>query len=442
MAQQIVPVLPLDSEPDFNQVGIANIFKASFSRHQKNKFLLPGFFISPHKRKCMKQLSSIYSAVGCSVCSALLACLISAPVFAADETVVKIGHAGATSGTIAHLGKDTENGARMAIEELNAKGTMINGKKVKFVLVPEDDGADPKQGATVAQKLVDAKVNAVVGHLTSGASIPAAKIYNMAGIPEIAPSVTSINYTSMGYKTAFRVVASDAFIGTTLGTYAIKNLNAKTIAVIDDRSSYGQGLADQFIKGVKAANPGVKMAQRQFTNDKATDFNAILTAIKASKPDVIFYGGYDAVAGPMLRQMKALGINAKLMGGDGICSEQIIKLAGTALNNGQVYCAVAGGLQESEKHAMDQFKQSFKKRFGADVQLYAPNAYDAVMTFADAMQQAKSSDPEVYLPYLRNINHKGVTGDIAFDGKGDLKNGALTLHSYKNGKRTTVSVIK
>lgn len=232
------------------------------------------------------------------------------------QEVVKIGHVGPTSGAIAHLGKDNENGARMAIDELNAKGVSIGGKKVKFELLAEDDGGDPKQGTAAAQKLVDSKVNGVVGHLNSGTSIPASKIYSDAGIPQISPSATNPKYTRQGFKTTFRVVADDVHLGGTLGRYAAKDLKGKSIAVIDDRTAYGQGVADEFEKGVKGA--GGKTVAREFTNDKATDFTAILTNLKAKKPDIIFFGGMDAVAGPMIRQMKQLGIKAKFMGGDGI----------------------------------------------------------------------------------------------------------------------------
>ncbi len=369
-------------------------------------------------------------------------CMLAAPLYAADDLIVRIGHAGPISGPSAHLGKDNENGAKMAIEELNAKGTMIGGKKVKFELLSEDDASDPKQGAAVAEKLVDAKVNGVVGHLNSSTSIASAKIYSVAGIPQISPATTSPVYTSMGFKTTFRVVANDGQLGGTLGRYAVQNLNAKTIAVIDDRTAYGQGVADEFIKGVKAKNPSIKFAQRQYTNDKATDFNAILTSIKASKPDVIFYGGMDSVAGPMLRQMKALEIHAKFMGGDGICTTKLPELAGDGLGDHLVYCAEAGGVVAAQKKASDDFRAAYKKRFGMDVVLYAPYDYDAVMTLADAMQQAKSSDPAVYLPFLQKINHKGVTGDIAFDKKGDIKDGTLTLFSFQAGKKEELEVIK
>ncbi|GIZ52023.1 branched-chain amino acid ABC transporter substrate-binding protein [Noviherbaspirillum aridicola] len=358
----------------------------------------------------------------------------------AQELVVKIGHVGPISGAIAHLGKDNENGARMAIDELNAKGVTIGGKKAKFELLAEDDGADPKQGTSAAQKLVDAKVNGVIGHLNSGTTIPASKIYHDAGIPQISPSATNPKYTQQGFKSAFRVVANDGQLGGTLGRYAADQLKAKKVAVIDDRTAYGQGVAEEFVKGAKAK--GVQVVAQQYTNDKATDFNAILTAIKAKQPEVVFFGGMDAVAGPMLRQMKALGINAKFMGGDGICTEALAKLAGDALGDNQVVCAEAGGVEEAQKKGMEDFRAAFKKKFNADVQIYAPYVYDAVMVMAAAMQKAGSAEPAKYLPELAKINHQGVTGKIAFDNKGDIKEGTLTLYTYKGGKREQLAVVK
>jgi branched-chain amino acid transport system substrate-binding protein len=358
----------------------------------------------------------------------------------AQSQVVKIGHVGPISGGIAHLGKDNENGARMAVDELNAKGVTIGGKKVKFELLAEDDGGDPKQGTTAAQKLVDAKVNGVVGHLNSGTTIPASKIYSDAGIPQISPSATNPKYTQQGFKTAFRVVANDSQLGSALGRYAAEQLKSKKIAVIDDRTAYGQGLAQEFIKSAKAK--GVDIVAQQYTTDKATDFNAILTAIKAKKPDAVFFGGTDAVAGPMLRQMKALGITAKFIGGDGICSEALPKLAGDALSDGQVVCAEAGGVEEKQKKGMEDFRAAFKKKFNADVQIYSPYTYDAVMVMVEAMKKANSAEPAKYLPELAKIKYKGVTGDIEFDAKGDMKHGTLTLYSYKGGKRDQLAVVR
>ena len=362
----------------------------------------------------------------------------------AQDMVVKIGHVAPTSGAIAHLGKDNENGARMAIEELNAKGVMIGGKKAKFELLAEDDAGDPKQGTAAAQKLVDAKVNGVIGHLNSGTSIPASKIYSDAGIPQISPSATNPKFTRNGYKTTFRVVADDVHLGGTLGKYAVKELKGKSIAVIDDRTAYGQGVADEFEKGVKGS--GGKTVAREFTSDKATDFTAILTSIKAKKPDVVFFGGMDAVAGPMLRQMKQLGISAKFMGGDGICSGELPKLAAGTMADGQVICAEAGGIDDKDAKAMaamTDFRAKFKQKFNADVQIYSPYVYDALNLMVAAMVKAGSADPAKYLPVLaKTESYKGVTGMISFDNKGDIKNGALTLHSYKGDKQTNIGVVR
>ena len=354
--------------------------------------------------------------------------------------MIKIGHVGPTSGAIAHLGKDNENGAKMAIEELNAAGLTINGAPATFELLAEDDAGDPKQGTAAAQKLVDAKVAGVIGHLNSGTTIPASQIYNDAGIPQISPSATNPKYTRQGYAGVFRMVADDVHLGGTLGKYAVESLKAMNVAVIDDRTAYGQGVADEFEKGVAAA--GGTVVGREFTNDKATDFNAILTTLKAKKPDVVFFGGMDAVAGPMLKQMKALGINAKFMGGDGICSASLPKLAGDGMADDQVYCAEAGGVEGEEKVGMDKFRADFKAKYGEEVQVYAPYVYDAVKVMVNAMVAANSSDPVKYLPELKNTNYKGVTGNIAFDEKGDIKNGALTLMTYKGGERTTLAVIR
>ncbi|WP_286758126.1 branched-chain amino acid ABC transporter substrate-binding protein, partial [Ralstonia sp. RL] len=323
-----------------------------------------------------------------------------------------------------------------------AKGVTIGGKKVKFELLAEDDGADPKQATAAAQKLVDAKVNGVVGHLNSGTTIPASKIYYDAGIPQISPSATNPKYTQQGFNTAFRVVANDGQLGGTLGRYAVQINKAKRIAVVDDRTAYGQGVAEEFIKGVKSKGTSAEIVAQQYTNDKATDFNAILTAIKAKNPDTVFFGGMDAVAGPMLRQMKALGINAKFMGGDGICSEALAKLAGDAMADGQVVCAEAGGVEEAQKKGMEEFRAAYKKKFGTDVQIYAPYVYDAVMVMVEAMKKAGSAEPAKYLPELHKISYKGVTGNIAFDPKGDIKDGTLTLYTYKGGKRVQLAVTK
>ena len=358
----------------------------------------------------------------------------------ADALIVKIGHVGPTSGPIAHLGKDNEFGAKMAIEDLNSRNLKIGDKVAKFELLAEDDAGDPKQGTAVAQKLVDAKVNGIVGHLNSGTTIPASKLYSDAGIPQISPSATNPKYTRQGFKTTFRVVADDTQLGGTLGKYAVETLKGKNIAVIDDRTAYGQGVAEEFEKSVKAA--GGTIVGHEFTTDKSTDFNAILTKLKGTKPDVLFFGGMDAVAGPMLKQVKQLGMTVKFMGGDGLCTGELAKLAGDAIGEDMVVCAEAGGVDGDFKAPLEKFKADFKAKNGVEVQIYAPYVYDAVEILADAMVRAGSADPEKYLPEVGKTNYKGVTGPIAFDEKGDIKNGALTLYTYKAGKREQIAVVR
>ncbi|NYE60308.1 branched-chain amino acid transport system substrate-binding protein [Duganella sp. 1224] len=381
-----------------------------------------------------------------TICRALALAFIgvAGAATAQAEDIIKIGHVAATSGPVAHLGKDTENGARMAVDELNAKGVVIAGKKYKIALLAEDDAGDPKQATTVAQKLVDAKVQGVVGHQTSGTTIPASRIYYGAGIPQITPSASSPQYTHQRYNTTFRNIANDEQLGPALARYAMQTMQVKRIAVVDDRTAYGKGLADEFTKTVKrtGAATGTTIVSTQYTNDKATDLMAILTAIKATKPDMVFFGGMDAVAAPMLRQMKQLGFPIKFMGGDGMCSDSVPRLAGDGMSDGQVVCAEAGGVEKAQEKGMEDFRVAYKKRFGVEVQTYAGYAYDAVMTLVEAMQKAGSPDPAKYLPVLAKIQHKGLLGNVAFDANGDVQNGLVTIYSFKDGHRQKLAVVK
>ena len=359
-----------------------------------------------------------------------------AAAVSADGIEVKIGHVAPLTGPIAHLGKDNENGARLALEEINKAGLTIDGKKVVLTLVPEDDAEDPKTATQVAQKLVDAKVVGVVGHLNSGTSIPASKIYSDAGITQISPSSTNPDYTNQGFKTTYRLVATDAQQGPALGNYVANTLKAKTVAIIDDSTQYGKGLADEFEKTVKAA--GVKVVTREASNNKATDFKAILTKIKGSKPDVIMYGGMDATGGPLAKQATELGIKAKIVGGDGMCTEKLIELAGDAVVN--VTCSEAGKALSKMDQGAD-FQKRYKERFNSDVQIYAPFTYDAVYVLVDAMKRANSTDPAKILLAMPDTKMNGLIGNIAFDSKGDMKEGVITLYDFKDKKKTVLDVI-
>ena len=354
---------------------------------------------------------------------------------AAQEVVIKIGHVGPTSGQIAHLGKDNENGAKLAVEEANAKGIMVDGKKAKFELLTEDDAADGKQATQVAQKLMDAKVVGVVGHLNSGTSIPASAIYNQAGVAQISPSATNPKLTNQGFKGVFRMVANDVAQGTAIGNYAAAKLGKK-IAIIDDKTAYGVGLADETEKAVKAAG-GAVVIREALANEKEQDFKGVLTKVKAKNPDVIMFGGMDAQAGPMLKQMKALGIKAKFISGDGAQSAELIKLGGDAAEGSY---ATTAGLPKEKMPQGAAFYDKFKAKFNADVQVYAPFTYDATNVLIAAIQKA-GTDPAKIIDAIKATSMDGVTGKIAFDDKGDIKDGAVTVFQVKGGKWETVEIV-
>lgn len=355
----------------------------------------------------------------------------------AQDMVVKIGHVAPMSGAQSHYGKDNTNGARMAIEDLNAQNIVIGGKKIKFELQAEDDAADPKQGTAVAQKLCDSKVAGVVGHLNSGTTIPASKIYHDCGIPMVTGAATNPNLTKPGYKTTYRIIANDLSLGAGLAIYAADVLKVKSVAMIDDRTAYGQGVAEVFKK--VALTKGIKVVDDQFTTDKATDFMAILTAIKAKKPDAVFFGGMDPQAGPMLRQMESLGMGGyKYFGGDGICTSELAKLADGAKILENVVCA-EGGASLAKMPGGEAWKKRYDAKYPGQFQVYSPYTYDATFLLADAMKRANSTDPKVYVTKLAESNFKGVTNTIAFEPSGEMKNPAITLSTYKDGKKTALN---
>ena len=353
------------------------------------------------------------------------------------DQVVKIGHVAPLTGGIAHLGKDNENGARLAVEEINKKGLTIGGQKITLELDAQDDAADPRQATQVAQKLVDDKVVAVVGHLNSGTSIPASKIYSDAGIVQISPSATNPTYTLQGFKTTYRVVATDAQQGPALANYASKGLKAKSVAIVDDATAYGQGLANEFEKQAKAN--GVTVLSHDATNDKAVDFRAILTKIKGEHPDVIMYGGMDATGGPFAKQAKQLAITSKVLAGDGVCTDKLSDLAGDATDN--IICSIAG--MPLEKMAGGAaFQKRYIARFNQPIQIYAPFTYDAVYIIVDAMKRANSTDPAKILAEMPSTDYHGVLGETQFDSKGDLKQGVISLYNYVGGKQKLLDIVK
>jgi len=364
----------------------------------------------------------------------LIAMMLGAVCWAASAAdTVKIGCVAPLTGPQAHLGKDIENGARLAVDTINATGPTMGGKPIQFELQVEDDQSDPKTATVVAQKLVDEGAKGVVGHLNSGASIPASRIYSDNGVPQVSPASTAVAYTHQGFKTTFRLMANDSQQGKALGQYATKL--GKRVAVVDDRTAYGQGLIDEVIKAVKAA--GGEVVGREYTTDKSTDFTAILTSLKAKRPDVVVFGGMDPQAAPMVRQMRTLGMKTHYLGGDGMQSAEFIKLAGSAAEGA---IGSSPGLPLEQMPGGADFTKRFGERFGK-VQIYAPFSHDAAVVLLQAMLRAGSAEPNQYLPELANTRLEGVIGPIAFDDKGDLRDGPVTLYQVKAGKWQAVETI-
>jgi branched-chain amino acid transport system substrate-binding protein len=350
---------------------------------------------------------------------------ISAVSAHADQSVT-LGFAGPLTGPVAHIGKDAENGARVAIDEANGAGIKIKGQAIHFLLDSQDDQGDPKTAVTVAQKLVDANVAGVIGHINSGATLPASKVYSTAGIPQISPSATNSELTRQGFGTAYRVIGSDAYVGRVIAQYLTKTKGLKRIAIVDDRTAYGQGLADEVSQELKA--DGAEVVDREFVTANSVDFRSILTNIKAKNAQAIFYGGTDAQGGPMRKQMSSLAMTIPLVG-SGLETDNFVNLAGASAAEGTLSAEPGEPLDKLARGK--EFEAKFAK-YGSVV-IFAPNAYDAVWALINAMKLANSTVPQDYLPALKKIDFQGVTGRIAFDNNGDLRTAAVTLYEAKSG---------
>jgi branched-chain amino acid transport system substrate-binding protein len=370
-----------------------------------------------------------------ALAAAILVSLGATSPVQADETIL-IGLAGPLTGPSARIGKDLENGAQLAIADANAQKPTLQGKPVTFKLLSEDDQSDPRTAVAVAQRLVDEGVAGVVGHWNTGTSIPAARIYHDAGIAQVAPVATGHGYTQQGFDTSFRVMGHDDDGGHYAGDYAVKVLKAKRIAVIDDRTAFGQGLADEFIKSLAAQ--GLQPVAREYVDDKTVDFSAVLTTVRSKNADLIFFGGVDSQAAPLARRIKQLGMNTQLMGAGGFVSQTFLTLA---QKEGEGVVALEPGLPLEQMPGGKAFEQAYSDRYKTHIELHAPFAYDATRVLIAAIEQAGSADPADYLPKLRAIHYQGVTGTIAFDAQGNLQQPSFTLYRVVDGKWQPQSVL-
>ena len=381
----------------------------------------------------MIRLVAIFLAIACAACGGGEAPQSKAPA-GPQPLAVTIGVAGPLTGGIAHQGKDDENGVALAIEHANAKKLSIGGRPVTFRMMSEDDQGDPKVGTLVAQKFVDAKVAAVIGHLNSGVTIPASEIYARAGIPVISGSATNPALTERGLKGVFRTVGRDDQQGPAIAAYIASEAKRVKAAIVDDKTAYGEGLAVEVERALKAA--GLSIVARERTTDKETDFKAILTRIKQKNPDVVFHGGMDATGGLMLKQARELGLKAQFAFGDGACTDEMAQLAGAA---GEGLACSQAGLPAAA--ASKEFLEAFNAKYGP-TKLYAPFYYDATNVVIEAMRKADSTDPARFTPEIYRLSHQGATGKIEFDAKGDRRNAEMTLFRMLKGEIVPVAIYR
>lgn len=358
------------------------------------------------------------------------------PLMAQAQQVIKIGVAAPLTGGSAAYGKDVENGVQLAVDEANAQHIKLGGQDVRFAVEAGDDQGDPRIGVQVAQKLVDDGVSLVVGHVNSGVTLPASKIYATAGIPMITPSATNPTITQQGFSTVFRVIPTDLQNAGNAGKYAVTITKAKRVAILDDRTAFGQGEADAFRKAVLAAG-GTVVAQ-EFTNDKAVEFNAQLTNVKNANADVLFFGGLDNQAALVAKRMKQLDMRTQFLGGGAVADSIFVQIAGPS---GEGAMAWEYGRPLDQLPNGRSFAEKLKTNYGAEPLAYSPFAYDATRIAIDAMKRANSSKPETYSTVLKSSQFAGITGIVAFNQFGDLKNAVSTLYQVKNGKWTPVTTI-
>nr|WP_315594890.1 branched-chain amino acid ABC transporter substrate-binding protein [uncultured Cupriavidus sp.] len=355
---------------------------------------------------------------------------------AADPEVVKIGFAGPLTGPASRVGKDLQYGAQLALDEENARKPTIGGKPVKFELAVQDDQADPRTAIQAAQKLDDDGVVGVIGHYNSGCSIPASGVYQKAHLAMITPGSTNPDLTNQGFRNVFRTMGHDGVGGVVGGRFVVEQIKAQRIGIIDDRTAFGQGLSDAFEKGVKQAKGNI--VGREFTNDKAVDFLAILTRLKSKNPDVIFFGGLDAQGALLVKQMRSLGMKSMLFGAGALKSNTFLSIAGAA---GEGTQDLEPGPALDKLLAAKEFAQRYKARFNQDVELYAPFAYDATLAMLKAIRDANSTDRQKIIDSLAKVDINGVTGRIAFDPHGDLIKPPYTLFEVKQGQWQSVKTI-
>jgi branched-chain amino acid transport system substrate-binding protein len=340
-----------------------------------------------------------------------------------DDTVIKIGAAGPMTGDQSKMGIDLRNGAELAVTEWNDRGGLL-GKKVQ--LVPGDDQSDPKQAVSIANKFVNQKVTAVVGHWNSNCSINASPYYDAAGIIAISPASTNPRLTQQGFKTIFRVCGTDDQQGGVAAEFVLRALKPKRVAILHDKTTYGQGLADYFRKSVESR---VTVAFYDGIQTKDPDYKAVLTAMKEKKPDVYFFGGVYPEAGRLVRQAKEVGMNIPMVTGDGVYDPTFVAIAGKAAEG----TYVTFGKDPSGLPTSRTFNEKYKAKYG-EPGPYSIYAYDAANIILTAMQQTGTTDGLKVADYISKNTFHGAFGDISFDRNGDVAKAPYVVWQVREGQ--------
>lgn len=348
---------------------------------------------------------------------ALVALPAASNLEAQGKGTIKIATQSPLSGGQAALGEGIKLGSQLAIEKF--KGNLEKmGYKVD--LVPFDDQAKPDVGVANAKNIIaDKDILAVIGHLNSGVAIPSSEVYKEANLAMISPANTNPTVTDRGYANVYRVCGRDDVQGVVGSEFAHGTLKVKTAYVIHDKTTYGQGVAEFF--KADAEKKGIKILGFEGTEEKS-NFDPIITPIKAKNPDLIYFGGIYEQAGPFFKAAREKGVKAKFMGPDGMDSSDLTKIAGKAVV-GMQYTSVAGPV--SVYPQAKQFADEYKKKFGKNPEPFAAQAYDATAIAIKAIEAAakggKAPTRDAVTAAIRDVRYKGITGSVEFDSKGDPK---------------------
>ncbi|MEW6584386.1 MAG: branched-chain amino acid ABC transporter substrate-binding protein [Nitrospirota bacterium] len=337
---------------------------------------------------------------------------------------VKIGIAGPMTGDQAKMGMDFKNGVTLAVEEWNSRGGVL-GKKIDMVV--SDDQHDPKQAVSVANKMVNDGVVGVIGHFNSSCSIPASDVYYRAGIPMITPGSTNPQLTEKGYKNVFRICGRDDQQGKIAALFALSRLNVKNVAILHDKTTYGQGLADEF-KRFLGDKANVVYYGGIMQGDK--DFKMVLTAVKAKNPELIFFGGIYPEAGLLVKQSKELGLNVAYMSGDGTIDPKFIEIAGAPQAEGTF---LTFSPDPANIPSAKGFIGKYQAKFG-EIGPYSIYAYDAANVLLSAIDAAGTAEGSAVTDKLHSMEFDVSLGKIRFDGKGDVTESPYVVWITKNGK--------